>query len=89
MWLYKRIHALPIKQQLQIIDGFSPLTAKAVGPALRGQTPDNPAIVLVTEAWKAAGRPLPREQYQEALKARPVTPHSHAPGRPCIHLNET
>lgn len=68
------IAALPIKQQLKIVQFLSPATEKVIAPALLGQKPIRESVVSMDEAWTAAGRPMPRVQYQDGLSKRGETP---------------
>lgn len=73
---------LPERQQLFILKRVSPGAAKVLKPILLGKPPINAEVLEPEEAFKKAGFKLPREQYQNHLKVRPITPPKHAPRDP-------
>lgn len=60
------------RTQLGILRIISPNTVPVVGPAILGLPPKNPVTVSAEQAWENAGRPMPRQQYDDYVAKRPA-----------------
>jgi uncharacterized protein (DUF2236 family) len=65
--------------QLGILALISPNTVPVVGPALIGLQPERPETVTAEAAWQQAGRPMPRQQYDQLCATRPLRAAEKAP----------
>jgi uncharacterized protein (DUF2236 family) len=73
--------------QIKMINGLSPRSVPVLAPALLGVPPLNPQVVPPADAWAAADRPTPREQYLAMREARlQTTPQAAPRDDPWTHL---
>jgi uncharacterized protein (DUF2236 family) len=68
--LFRTLAAAPGSVQASFLGWYAPATYPIVAPALMGVTPEDPVVVDPGEAWAAAGRPTPREQWREMSPTR-------------------
>lgn len=67
---FRAIAAAPGSAQAAFLRWYAPMTYPIVAPALMDVTPENPVTVDPADAWAAAGRPTPREQWLEMVPTR-------------------
>jgi len=65
-----RLASRSTRFQVAVLAQTSPSAYPIMAPVLLGIPAQSPVTVDPIEAWKRAGRPLPRDQYKEQLRSR-------------------
>jgi uncharacterized protein (DUF2236 family) len=68
--VFNALAMAPKSMTAEVVRWLSPTTHSLVGGNLLGLEPENPVVVDPVDAWAAAGRPTPREQWLEMEPTR-------------------